>query len=60
MAGSAIDHKVLLSDIRVSRGGLNLSWQVNQDSSIGKVCQARDLEVRGLNPSSGSNFSLDI
>ena len=34
---------------------LNMNWNGNLDRSIGS-----DLEIRGSNPGSGSNFSLEI
>ena len=39
--------------------GSNMNWQLSQDSSMVER-KVRDMEVQGLSPGSGSNFSLDI
>ena len=49
MADSVTDHSTLLSGIAFQEECLNLHWQLNQ---------AKDLEVRGFESRSGSNFSL--
>ena len=38
----------------------NMNWNGNLDSSIGKSVRLVILEIRGSNPDSGSNFSLEI
>ena len=39
---------------------LNMNWNGNLDSSIGKSARLSNPEIRGSNPGSGSNFSLEI
>ena len=39
-------------------GDLNMSWHKNQDGSSGRA--PRNPEVRGSDPGSGPNFSLEI
>ena len=39
----------------MTEGDLNMSWHENQEAQV-----VRNPEVRGSNPGSGSNFSLQI
>ena len=57
MADSITDHNALQVASMFQKEGLSVNWQLNQNSSIVEH-QARDLEVRGSSPGSGSNFLL--